>query len=150
MENNKANSAREMKVLIDKVMIPGYSYKTNFSCSDYLVDINYKMVIKARLIKKDNKMVYEFVLDTQFINNQEITHDELKMSSNIIEILENNRKFVLSRLKKYTVQEYEQEQIEAKRRSDLMLEALKTMIMREYGVHVADIPSEIISIINDL
>lgn len=134
MENNKANSAREMKVLIDKVMIPGYSYKTNFSCSDYLVDINYKMVIKARLIKKDNKMVYEFVLDTQFINNQEITHDELKMSSNIIEILENNRKFVLSRLKKYTVQEYEQEQIEAKRRSDLMLEALKTMIMREYGV----------------
>ena len=130
MENNKANSAREMKVLIDKVMIPGYSYKTNFSCSDYLVDINYKMVIKARLIKKDNKMVYEFVLDTQFINNQEITHDELKMSSNIIEILENNRKFVLSRLKKYTVQEYEQEQIEAKRRSDLMLEALKTMIMR--------------------
>ena len=134
MENNKANSAREMKVLIDKVMIPGYSYKTNFSCSDYLVDINYKMVIKARLIKKDNKMVYEFVLDTQFINNQEITHDELKMSSNIIEILENNRKFVLSRLKKYTVQEYEQEQIEAKRRSDLMFEALKTMIMREYGV----------------
>ena len=128
----KANSVKEIKQLIDKVMLPDYKYKTNFSCADFLIDINYNLVIAAKLIEKDNKMVYDFILDTQFVSDKEITYDELKMVINIIDILEANRKFVLSKLKQYTVEEYKKEQIERERRSEAMLEALKYAFERKY------------------
>ena len=124
-------SVKEIKKLIDEVMLPGYYYKTNFSCSDFLVDINYKLIIKASLVGQEDKMVYEFVLDTQFLSEKGISYEEMKMIISIIEILENNRKFVLSRLKKYTVEEYEKEQEEKKKKSEMMLEALKTMFIRK-------------------
>ena len=54
-------------------------YKTNFNSSDFLIDINYNIIIKAKLIKKDNKMVYECVVDTQFMSEVEITYDEIVM-----------------------------------------------------------------------
>lgn len=132
MENNskEIKSVKEIKELINKVMLPGYSYKTYFSSPDFLVDINYKLVIIAKLIKQDDKMVYEFMLDTQFLSECEITYDELVMCKNIIEILEINKKFVLSKFKKYTVEEYEKEKEERKRQSDIMLEALKEMMMK--------------------
>lgn len=129
---NKIRSVKEIRKMIDAVMLPGYSYKTNFSCSDFLVDINYKLIIKANLIRKDDKMEYEFTLDTQFQSDKEITYEELIMIKNIIEILQNNRAFVLSRLKKYTVEEYEKEQEERKKQSEMMLEALEGMIMKKY------------------
>ena len=109
-------------------MLPNYIYKTNFNSSDFLIDINYNIIIKAKLIKKDNKMVYEFVVDTQFMSEAEITYDEIVMIKNIIDILEENRKFVLSRLKKYTVEEYEKEEQERKEQSEKALEALKQII----------------------
>ena len=127
----KIKSVKEIKKLIDEVMLPGYYYKTNFSCSDFLVDINYKLIIKASLVGQEDKMVYEFVLDTQFLSEKGISYEEMKMIISIIEILENNRKFVLSRLKKYTVEEYEKEQEEKKKKSEMMLEALKTMFIRK-------------------
>ena len=131
MMNNKIKSVKEIKKLIDEVMLPGYYYKTNFSCSDFLIDINYKLIIKASIVKKEDKMVYEFVLDTQFLSEKEISYEEMKMIISIIEILENNRKFVLSRLKKYTVEEYEKEKMERERQSKMMLEALKNMFIRK-------------------
>ena len=127
----KIKSVKEIKKLIDEVMLQGYYYKTNFSCSDFLVDINYKLIIKASLVGQEDKMVYEFVLDTQFLSEKGISYEEMKMIISIIEILENNRKFVLSRLKKYTVEEYEKEQEEKKKKSEMMLEALKTMFIRK-------------------
>lgn len=128
MKKNKIRTVKEIRKLIDEVMLPGYSYKTNFSSSDFLVDINYNLVISANLVKEDNKMIYKFILDTQFLSSREITYDELKMLTKIIDILEDNRKFVLSRLKKYTVEEWEEEEIIRKKRSDEMLEALKMML----------------------
>ena len=53
-------------------------------------------------------MVYEFVLDTEFTRYAKVSFDEIVMVNNIINILEENRKFVLSKLKKYTVEEYEE------------------------------------------
>ena len=132
MNNKNIRSVKDLKVLIDKVILPNYSYKTNFSDPDFLIDINYKIIIKARLIKRDNKMVYEFVVDTQFISNQEITYDEIVMVKNIIEILEENRKFVLSRLKKYTVEEYEKEMEEKEKRREKAFEELKQIFTMQY------------------
>ena len=133
MNNKSIKSVKDLKVLIDNVMLPNYYYKTNFSCSDFLIDINYKIIIKANLVKKDNKMVYEFVIDTQFISDQEITYDEIVMIKNIIEILEENKKFVLSRLKKYTVEEYEKEEQERKESRERALEELKKIITMKYN-----------------
>ena len=128
MNNKKIKRVKDLKKIIDKVLLPNYIYKTNFNSSDFLIDINYNIIIKAKLIKKDNKMVYEFVVDTQFMSEAEITYDEIVMIKNIIDILEENRKFVLSRLKKYTVEEYEKEEQERKEQSEKVLEALKKII----------------------
>ena len=128
MNNKKIKRVKDLKKIIDKVLLPNYIYKTNFNSSDFLIDINYNIIIKAKLIKKDNKMVYEFVVDTQFMSESEITYDEIVMIKNIIDILEENRKFVLSRLKKYTVEEYEKEEQERKEQSEKALEALKQII----------------------
>lgn len=128
MNNKKIKRVKDLKKIIDKVLLPNYIYKSNFNSSDFLIDINYNIIIKAKLIKKDNKMVYEFVVDTQFISETEISYDEIVMIKNIIGILEENRKFVLSRLKKYTVEEYEKEEQERKEQSEKALEALKQML----------------------
>ena len=133
MNSKSIKRVKDLKVLIDNVMLPNYYYKTNFSCSDFLIDINYKIIIKANLVKKDNKMVYEFVVDTQFISEQEITYDEIVMIKNIIEILETNKKFVLSRLKKYTVEEYEKEKQERKVNRERAFEELKELITMKYN-----------------
>ena len=73
-------------------------------------------------------MVYEFVLDTQFLSKKEVTYDELKMINKIIDILEDNRSFVLSRLKKYTVEEYEKEKEYREKQSEMMFESLKKLV----------------------
>lgn len=105
----KINSVKEIKKIIDKLIIPGYHYKTNFSSSEFLVDIESKFIIIAKPVCTDKDFHYEFVLDTQFLSLKEITYQELVMIKNIIEVLEENRSFVLKRLKKYTVDEYKEE-----------------------------------------
>lgn len=129
---NNVKSVKEIKKLIDEVKLPDYTYKTNFSSAEFLVDFGCGLIVAAKLIKQDDKMVYKFVLDTQFISEKEVTYEEMKMIIKIIEIFENNRKFVLSRLKKYTVEEYEKEKMERERQSEIMLEALKTMFIRKF------------------
>ena len=129
-------SVRDIKKLIDKVLLPGYKYKTNFNCAEFLIDINSRLLIMAKLIEKNHKMIYEFVLDTQFVSDKEISYDELKMVIKIIDILESNRKFVLSRLKKYTVEEYKKEKEERERLSNKMLEALTKELERKYINHL--------------
>ena len=133
MNSKSIKRVKDLKVLINNVMLPNYYYKTNFSCSDFLIDINYRIIVKANLVKKDNRMVYQFVVDTQFISDQEITYDEIVMIKNIIEILEANKKFVLSRFKKYTVEEYEKEKQERKVNSERAFEELKKMITMKYN-----------------
>ena len=140
---NKVKSVKEIRKLIDKVILPGYTYKTNFSCAEYLIEINFRLIIKANLIKKADKMIYEFVLDTQFLNENMISYEKLKMVMDIIEILEDNRNFTLLRLKKYTVLEYEKEQEEREKKSEMMLEALKSMFMKRLEVNIRQEEEEI-------
>lgn len=123
-------TVKELKKEIDKVMLPNYTYETNLSCSEQLIYFNTGLAIGAKLEKVNNEMVYKFIVDTQFKSDNEITYDELVIIKNVIEILETNRKFVLRRLKKYTVIEYENELKEKQERSEKILEALEAFILK--------------------
>ena len=126
----KVNSVKEIKKIIDKFIIPGYQYKTNFSSSLFLVDIESKLIIIAKPVCSDKDFHYEFVLDTQFLNEKEITYKELVMIKNIIEVLEENRNFVLKRLKKYTVDEYKEELRLREEQSKKVFDALQNFIFK--------------------
>ena len=53
------------------------------------------------------------------------------MCKDIIEIFEKNKSFVLKRLKKYTVEEYEQEQVNNKIRQEEMMKFLESIIFKK-------------------
>lgn len=125
----KVSSVKELRLLIDNAILPNYKYKTNLSSPEFLVDIDSKFIIIAKPMCDDTRFYYEFMLNTEFLSNKEITYDEIVMIKNIIEILEENRCFVLSRLKKYTVSEYKEELRVREENSERMLETLKQMIV---------------------
>lgn len=133
-------TVRELKQEIDKVIVSGYTYQTDLSWTERLISINHGVGIGAKLVRKDNKMIYEFIVDTQFVGSKEITYDEICMCKDIIDILEKNRNFVLRRLKKYTVEEYEKEQIEFEKRQENFIKFLDSLvyenkIQREYEAY---------------
>ncbi len=66
------------------------------------------------------------MLDTQFLSNKEITYEEILMIKNIIDLLNKNKKLALSRLKKWTIEEYIEDKRQRELRSQQMLEALKS------------------------
>ena len=45
MNNKKIKRVKDLKKIIDKVLLPNYIYKTNFNSSDFLIDINYNIII---------------------------------------------------------------------------------------------------------
>ena len=53
------------------------------------------------------------------------------MCKDIIDIFEKNRNFVLRRLKKYTVEEYEQEQLEFKQRQESFIKFLDSLVINK-------------------
>ena len=124
----RMKTVKELKQEIEKVIKPGYTYQTNLSWTERLISINHGVGIGAKLVQKDNKMVYEFIVDTQFVSSKEITYDEICMCKDIIDILEKNRNFVLKRLKKYTVEEYEQEQLERKQKQESFIKFLDSLV----------------------
>ena len=124
----KIKRVKEIKKLIDDVILPGYTYKTNFNCAEFLIDINFNLIIAAKLIRYDDSVEYQFILDTQFLSNGEVTFDEIKMIGKIIDILEDNKKFVLSRLKKYTFKEYDAEIERRERESKKVMDSLMKLI----------------------
>lgn len=63
--------------------------------------------------------------DTQFLNSCEIKYEELLIIKDVMEILEKNRKTAISRLKKWTVEEYEEDIKQKEKRSQEVLETLK-------------------------
>ena len=121
-------TVKELKQEIDKVIVPGYTYKTNLSWPERLVSINHGLGIGAKLSRIDNKMVYEFIVDTQFVSSKEISYNEICICKDIIDIFEENRNFVLKRLKKYTVEEYEQEQLEFKQKQESFIKFLDSFV----------------------
>ena len=108
----------------------GYDLKTNFSCADFLVQVG-NFVIIAKPICTDIEINYKFFVDTEFLSSKEITYDELVMLKSIIEILEENKKISLSRLKKWKVSEYLADQELRKQKSEAMFEFLKLAFLKK-------------------
>ena len=115
----------ELKKEIIRNTIEGYKVKTNFSSCDFLVQIG-GFIIIAKPICLEKEVRYEFMLDTQFLSNKEITYEQLLMIKNIIDLLNKNKKLALSRLKKWTIEEYIEEKRKRELRVQQMLEALKS------------------------
>ena len=118
-------SLTDLKKEIIQNTIEGYKVKTNFSSCDFLVQIG-AFIIIAKPICLEKEVRYEFMLDTQFLSNKEITYEEIIMIKNIIDLLNKNKKLALSRLKKWTVEEYIEDKRQKELRSEQMLEALKS------------------------
>lgn len=81
-------------------------------------------------VSTEREVRYEFILDIQFLSSKEIQYKELVMIKDVIEILELNRETAISRLKKWTVQEYKEDRRQKEKRSEEMLEALKKSLLR--------------------
>ena len=119
---------RDLKQEIKKNVLEGYELRTNFSSNEFLVEIG-NFIIIAKIICTDTEVKYEFALDTQFVSDKEITYEELVMIKNVIELLNEHRKLALSRLKKWTVEEYREDERIRKIRSEKMLEELKSIFL---------------------
>ena len=50
------------------------------------------------------------MLDTQFVSDKEISYEEIVMIKDVIDLLNQNKKLALSRLKKWTVEEYREDE----------------------------------------
>lgn len=118
------NNIKELKEIIKKEVLKGYKLKTNFSCDEFFVEIG-SMIIIAKAICSEKEIKYEFVLDTQFISTKEITYEEIAMIKNVIDILNKYKKLAISRLKKWTVEEYLEDKKAREKTSEEMLKALK-------------------------
>lgn len=74
---------KDLKQEIMKNTIEGYKVKINFSSCDFLIEIG-SMIIIAKPICLEKEVKYEFMLDTQFLSNNEITYEEIVMIKNTI------------------------------------------------------------------
>lgn len=111
--NDKKEFAKIRKA-IKKQLISGYKCKIDFDDPRFLVEIEEVLIIAAKPYKKNNKIVYEFVFDIRFIGGDYIiTYEEIKMIDKIIEILYNYKENIISKFKKYTLEEYEYEEEKA-------------------------------------
>lgn len=115
---------RQLKEEISKKAIEGYKVKTNFSSCEFLVEVG-NITIIAKTICLEKEVKYEFMLDTQWLSSNEITYEEIVMIKNVIDILNENRKLAISRLKKWTVEEYKEDRRQREEQSEQMLEMLK-------------------------
>ena len=116
---------RDLKHKISKKAIEGYKVKTNFSSCEFLVEVgNITIIAKPVCLKKEVK--YEFMLDTQWLSSNEVTYEEIVMIKNVMDILNENKKLAISRLKKWTVEEYKQDKKQREIQSNQMLEMLKS------------------------
>lgn len=114
-------SLRDLKQEISKKAIEGYKVKTNFSSCEFLVEVG-NITIIAKTICLEKEVKYEFMLDTQWLSSNEVTYEEIVMIKNVRDILNENRKLAISRLKKWTVEEYKQDKKQREIRRNQMLE----------------------------
>lgn len=130
--NNKNEFARIRK-LIKKELIPGYKCKIDFDDPRFLIEVEEVLIIAAKLYKKNNQMVYEFVFDIRFIGGDYIiTYEEIKMINRVIEILYNYKETIISKFKQYTVEEYEYEEAKANYFLEHFGRAMKKTLEKTY------------------
>lgn len=116
------------KVIKSKVK-KDYRLKINFSRPQFFIEIG-NLIINAKPICNETGVKYEFVLDTQFLSQREITFDELIMLKDIIEILEANKELAISKLSKWTIEEYKEHIRLKEEQRERMLEALKEAFLK--------------------
>lgn len=122
----------ELKNIIKTKIPDEYRLKTNFSSPDFLVEIG-RFIIIAKPICTEKEVKYEFMLNTEFLSENTIKYNDLIIIKNVIDILETNRKTAISRLKKWTVEEYKEDIKMRERRSEAMFEALKNALRMQMG-----------------
>ena len=115
---------RDLKQEISKRAIQGYKVKTNFSSCEFLVEIG-NITIIAKTVCLEKEVKYEFMLDTQWLSSNEVRYEEIVMIKNVIDILNENKRLAISRLKKWTVEEYKEDKRKREEQSEQMLEMLK-------------------------
>lgn len=126
MNNLESNvkTIKELREIIKKEVLKGYKSKTNFSSDEFFVEVG-SLIIIAKTICLEKEVKYDFVLDTQFLSSKEITYEEIIMVKNIIDILNKYKELAISRLKKWTVEEYLEDKKIREKQSEQMLEYLK-------------------------
>lgn len=126
MNNLESNvkTIKELREIIKKEVLKGYKLKTNFSSDEFFVEVG-SLIIIAKTICLEKEVKYDFVLDTQFLSSKEITYEEIIMVKNIIDILNKYKELAISRLKKWTVEEYLEDKKIREKQSEQMLEYLK-------------------------
>lgn len=120
---------KELKQEIINLAINGYKVRTNFSSCDFLISLD-NFIIIAKPICTENEVKYEFMLDTQFISKNEITYEQIVMIKNIIDLLYLNKKLAISRLKKWTVEAFVEDQKQREIRSQEAIEELKEILIQ--------------------
>lgn len=113
-----------LKKLIKSKVLKEYKTKINFDNPQNYIEIG-NLTIIAKLVCNENTVVYEFVLDTQFCNSNELTHKEITMINEIMTILEEHKQLAISKLKKWTVEEYKEELYKKQIKSEQLINALK-------------------------
>ncbi len=106
-----------------------YRLKINFSRPQFFIEIG-NLIINAKPICNETGVKYEFVLDTQFLSQREITFDELIMVKEIIEVLEANKELAISKLSKWTIEEYKEHIRLKEEQREQMLKALKEAFLK--------------------
>ena len=120
---------KELKQKIINLAINGYKVRTNFSSCDFLISLD-NFIIIAKPICTENEVKYEFMLDTQFISKNEITYEQIVMIKKIIDLLYLNKKLAISRLKKWTVEAFVEDQKQREIRSQEAIEELKEILIQ--------------------
>ena len=116
----------QLKNIIKNKIPEKYRFKTNFSSADFFIEIGNYIII-AKPICIDNQIKYEFMVDVEFISQKEINYEELNILKEVIDILEDNKKTAISRLRKWTVDEFEQYKKIREKKSQELLEVLKSI-----------------------
>ena len=133
---------RDLKQKITEKALEGYKVKTNFSSCDFLVEIG-NITIIAKPICMEKEVKYEFMLDTQWLYSKELNYEEIAMIKEIMEILNKNKVLAISRLRKWTVEEYIEYQNRRERQSEAMLEALKNAFTNNMKLREENIKEEL-------
>ena len=122
-------SVKEIKNQIQQIVGDNYTVKTNFSYSDFLVEI-YPYVISAYICYDDANVWYEFGLNLSFIptNQEYLNNNDMIMLNKVIDILKENRNFVLKRFKKWKIEEYKEYLKEKEEENKHTLEVFKQTI----------------------
>lgn len=118
---------RDLKQEIIKIAIEGYKAKTNFSSCDFFVEMG-NITIIAKVICNEKEVKYEFMLDTQWLSSNEVNYEEIIMIKNVMELLNKHKKLAISRLKKWTVEEFIEDKKQIEIKSEQMLEMLKSAL----------------------